>query len=84
MLDELPPYFVNAAAKSIGSDLAAVTTTALANLLVALGRDELRNVCLVISYLHGAYLYGEARIAAALTTSRRRPTAVRWMWNRSA
>ena len=67
VLDELPPYFVNAAAKTIGnSDLAAVTTTALANLLVALGRDELRNICLVISDLRGAYLGGEARIAAAL------------------
>ncbi|MCY4014266.1 MAG: DUF499 domain-containing protein [Gammaproteobacteria bacterium] len=67
MLDELPPYFVNAASKSIGnSDLAAVTTTALANLLVAVGRDELRNVCVVISDLRGAYLGGEARIATAL------------------
>ena len=67
MLDELPPYFVNAASKSIGnSDLAAVTTTALANLLVAVGRDELRNVCVVLSDLRGAYLGGEARIAAAL------------------
>ena len=52
MLDELPPYFVNAASKSIGnSDLSAVTTTALSNLLVAVGRDELRHVCLVISDL---------------------------------
>ena len=67
MLDELPPYFVNAASKSIGnSDLAAVTTTALANLLVAIGRDELHNACLVISDLRGAYLGGEVRIAAAL------------------
>ncbi len=67
VLDELPPYFVNAASKSIGnSDLAAVTTTALANLLVAVGRDELHNVCLVISDLRGAYLGGEARITSAL------------------
>ena len=67
MLDELPPYFVDAASKSIGnSNLAAVTTTALANLLVAVGRDELRNVCIVISDLRGAYLGGEAHVAAAL------------------
>ena len=67
MLDELPPYFVNAASKSIGnSDLAAVTTTALSNLLVAVGRDELRNVCLVISDLKASYGEGAAQIVAAL------------------
>ncbi len=67
MLDELPPYFVNAAAKSIGnSDLAAVTTTALANLLEALGRDELRNVCVVITDLAATYQAGSAQINAAL------------------
>ena len=67
MLDELPPYFVNAASKSIGnSDLAAVTTTALSNLLVAVGRDELRNVCLVISDLKASYGAGAARIGSAL------------------
>ena len=67
MLDELPPYFVNAASKSIGnSDLAAVTTTALSNLLVAVGRDELSNVCLVISDLQASYGAGAARIGAAL------------------
>ena len=66
MLDELPPYFVNAAAKSIGnSDLSVVTTTALSNLLVAVGRDELRNVCVVI-YLTAAYGAGGAQIVAAL------------------
>ena len=67
MLDELPPYFVNAAAKSIGnSDLSVVTTTALSNLLVAVGRDELRNVCVVISDLTAAYGAGGAQIVAAL------------------
>ena len=67
MLDELPPYFVNAAAKSIGnSDLAAVTTTALANLHEALGRDELRNVCVVITDLAATYQAGSAQINAAL------------------
>ena len=67
MLDELPPYFISAASKSIGnSDLSAVTTTALSNLLVAVGRDELRNVCLVISDLKASYGEGAARIVAAL------------------
>ena len=67
MLDELPPYFVNAMAKSIGnSDLSVVTTTALSNLLVAVGRDELRNVCVVISDLKATYGAGGAQIVAAL------------------
>ena len=67
MLDKLPPYFVNAAAKSIGhSDLATVTTTALANLLEALGREELRNVCVVIADLAANYQTGSAQINAAL------------------
>ena len=67
LLDELPPYFVNAASRSIGnSDLSVVTTTALANLLNALGRVELRNVCLVISDLKATYGAGGAQIVAAL------------------
>ena len=67
MLDELPPYFVNAASKSIGnSDLSVVTGTALSNLLVAIGRDELRNVCLVISDLTASYSAGSDQIVTAL------------------
>ena len=67
MLDELPPYLVNAAAKSIGnSDLAVVTATALANLLVAIGRDELHNVCLVLSDLTASYAAGSQQIVGAL------------------
>ena len=67
MLDELPPYFVNAASKSIGnSDLSVVTATALANLLVAIGRDELRNVCLVLSDLTVSYTAGSQQIVGAL------------------
>lgn len=62
MLDELPPYFVNATAKTIGnSDRSVVTTTALSNLLVAVGRDELRNVCVVISDLKATYAAGGAQ-----------------------
>ena len=67
MLDELPPYFENAAARSIGnSDLAAVTTTALANLLEALGREELANVCVVITDLAASYQAGSAQLNSAL------------------
>ena len=67
MLDELPPYFENAASKSIGdSNLSVVTTTALSNLLVALGRPELGNVCLVISDLRATYDTGAAQIHTAL------------------
>jgi len=67
MLDELPPYLVNAASKTIGnSDLAAVTTTALSNLFVALGREELHNVCLVLSDLTASYGTGTASVASAL------------------
>jgi len=67
MLDELPPYLENAASKSIGdSNLSVVTTTALSNLLVAVGRRELGNVCLVISDLRATYDTGAAQIHAAL------------------
>ena len=67
MLDELPPYFVNAASKSIGnSDLSVVTATALSNLLVAVNRDELRNVCLVVTELTGAYGGGGQQIIESM------------------
>ncbi|MCY3839415.1 MAG: DUF499 domain-containing protein [Gammaproteobacteria bacterium] len=67
MLDELQPYLVNAASKSIGnSDLATVTTTALSNLLVAAGRDELANVCVVISDLRASSAAGRAQVNVAL------------------
>lgn len=59
LLDELPPYLENAKAKTIGdSNLAIVTTTALANLFNALGKEELSNVCLVISDLKATYESG--------------------------
>jgi predicted AAA+ superfamily ATPase len=46
LLDELPPYFEASRAKTIGnSDLAQVTLAALSNLLVAVGKKELANVC---------------------------------------
>ena len=67
LLDELPPYFDNARARAIGnSDLAQVTTTALANLLVAVGKQELANVCVVISDLRATYEVGSEQLAKAL------------------
>lgn len=67
LLDELPPYFENAKSRPIGnSDLARVTTTALSNLLVAASKDELRNVCVVISDLKATYQGGSAQISKAL------------------
>ena len=67
LLDELPPYFENAHSKPIGnSDLAVVTTTALSNLLVAVGKGELANVCVVISDLKATYTSGSSQINRAL------------------
>lgn len=67
MLDELPPYFQNAKSKQIGnSDLSEVTTTAIANLLVAVGKEELGNVCVVISDLRASYEEGSQQVDKAL------------------
>lgn len=53
LLDELPPYMEHARSVQVGnSDLAVVTATALANLLVA--ASEMDSVCVVISDLGGA------------------------------
>jgi len=64
-LDELPPYLENAVAIPIGSgDLGLVTTTALANLFVAV--TEMPNVCLVLSDLAGAnYSRGQGNLEQA-------------------
>lgn len=52
LLDELPPYFEATRSRTIGnSDLSQVTATALANLLIAVTKEELKNVCVVISDL---------------------------------
>lgn len=68
LLDELPPYFQSASAKAIGnSDLAQVTATALSNLLVAIGKDTCRRVCLVITDLAASYEKGSAQIATVLS-----------------
>jgi len=64
-LDELPPYLANAVAVPVGNgDLGIVTTTALANLFVAVA--DMDNVCLVISDLAGTiYTGGQAALEAA-------------------
>ena len=59
LLDELPPYLENAKSIAIGdSNLAVVTTNALSTLFTALGKEELSNVCLVISDLKATYESG--------------------------
>ena len=65
-LDELPPYLEYAVAVPVGdANLGVVTTTALANLFVAVA--EMDNVCLVMSDLAGAnYSTGQAGIQAAM------------------
>jgi hypothetical protein len=63
MIDELPPYLENAKSKTIGNtDLSVVTTTALSNLFAALGKEQLSNVCLVISDLKATYESGSELI----------------------
>ncbi|EXI78520.1 MAG: hypothetical protein AW10_03004 [Candidatus Accumulibacter appositus] len=64
-LDELPPYLANAVAVPVGNgDLGVVTTTALANLFIAVA--EMDNVCLVVSDLAGSnYSGGQASLEAA-------------------
>lgn len=65
-LDELPPYLEYAVAVPVGdANLGVVTTTALANLFVAVA--EMDNVCLVMSDLAGAnYSTGQAGLQAAM------------------
>jgi hypothetical protein len=64
-LDELPPYLEYAVAVPVGNaDLGVVTTTALANLFVAVA--EMDNVCLVLSDLAGTnFSVGQSRLEAA-------------------
>ena len=63
LLDELPPYLENARSRMIGnSDLCVVTTTALSNLLSAINKAQLANVCLVISDLKATYESGSELI----------------------
>lgn len=67
LLDELPPYLENAQTIPVGnSDLSVATTTALANLFAAVGKDELSNVCIVISDLKATYQGGSQKLLNAL------------------
>lgn len=68
-LDELPPYLEYATAVPVGgAHLGTVTTTALANLFVAV--TELDNVCLVLSDLAGTnYSVGQDSLQAAFDRS---------------
>ncbi|MBU0657159.1 MAG: DUF499 domain-containing protein [Gammaproteobacteria bacterium] len=64
-LDELPPYLEYAVSVPVGNgDLGVVTTTALANLFVAVA--EMDNVCLVLSDLAGTnFSVGQSSLEAA-------------------
>jgi len=68
-LDELPPYLEYAVAVPVGgANLGVVTTTAFANLFVAV--TEMDNVCLVISDLAGTnFSVGQANLQAAFDRS---------------
>lgn len=68
LLDELPPYFADALSKSIGqSNLAAVTTTAVSNLMIAANKAELSNVAIVVSDLSAtAYVNTGTGVLSAL------------------
>jgi len=71
LLDELPPYFESAQSIHVGnSDLANVTETALSNLFVAVGKQELSQVLIVISDLKATYEGGSEKINAALENLR--------------
>jgi hypothetical protein len=59
LLDELPPYLVNAKSVPVHQgNLLEVTTTALANLFNALNKPELDNILIVISDLTATYEEG--------------------------
>lgn len=68
LLDELPPYFEAMQAISVGAtNLAALTTTALANLLVAVTSDKLPHTCVVLTDLRAsAYGAGSDAMNSAL------------------
>ncbi|NJR45855.1 MAG: ATP-binding protein [Hyellaceae cyanobacterium CSU_1_1] len=67
-LDELPPYLENAKTRALGSsDLSVATATAISNLLVAVDRPELSNVCVVISDLTASWEGGSGQLNTAIT-----------------
>ncbi|MDY5044974.1 DUF499 domain-containing protein [Phascolarctobacterium sp.] len=59
LLDELPPYLTYIRTQPVGTGtLADVTQTALANLFSAVSKEELSNVCIVVSDLKATYELG--------------------------
>lgn len=68
LLDELPPYFEAVRAVPVGAtSLDVITTTALANLLVAVSSGKLPNACVVLTDLSAsAYGMGSAAMNTAL------------------
>jgi hypothetical protein len=67
LLDELPYYLEAVQAKEIGATtMATVTATAIANLLVAVNKAELSNVCVVIADLTASWKEGAAMLNSAL------------------
>lgn len=68
LLDELPPYFEAARAVPVGATtLDVITTTALANLLVAMSSGKLPSACVVLTDLSAAaYNVGSAAVGDAL------------------
>jgi hypothetical protein len=59
LLDELPPYLEYCKTQQYGTGtLLDITTTALSNLFNALNKEELHNVCLVVSDLDATYQQG--------------------------
>lgn len=67
LLDELPPYLAAVQARQIGdTTLASVTATAISNLLVAVNKAELSNVCVVIADLTASWQQGGAMLNSAL------------------
>ncbi len=77
LLDELPPYLVNAKSVSVGnSDLSVVTATALANLFNAIKDNELNNVMIVIADLAGSWSEGTDIIKEVLDNIRSELTRV--------
>ncbi len=77
LMDELSPYMENARSVAIGnSDLSVVTTTALANLMIAV--SDMPNAIVVLSDLSGAsYQEGGDLINKALARSKKRGAARR-------
>ncbi|MGA8164323.1 MAG: DUF499 domain-containing protein, partial [Waddliaceae bacterium] len=73
LLDELPPYLQQAMTHEAGrGTLADITTAALSNMLIAVSKEELSNVCVVLSDLNATnYSEGSELINKALEDLRK-------------